>query len=129
FDLARDLVAWTPRHPEAESDVLAHGHVRIERVGLEHHRQAAFRGGQLRDVIAIDDDASGADILESGDQAKQRRLSAPRRPDEDDEGAILDIEINARDDGRTAECLADPFEPNAAHCDPSSTCRYLTAPN
>ena len=30
-------------HLEREGDVLAHRHVRVERVGLEHHGEAAMR--------------------------------------------------------------------------------------
>ena len=32
---------------EAEGEVLAHGHVRVERVGLEHHGEAAVGGADL----------------------------------------------------------------------------------
>jgi len=56
----------------------------------------------------------GADILESVYQAKQRPTFAhPDGTTKDDEGTILEYEIDARDDGRTPNGLADPFEPNA----------------
>ncbi len=38
-----DLRRRRAGHAQAEAHVLAHGHVRIERVGLEHHGDAALR--------------------------------------------------------------------------------------
>ena len=48
---------------QAESDVLAHRHVRPQRVGLKHQaRRRACHGGRLRHVVAADQDtpASGS---------------------------------------------------------------------
>ena len=42
LDLAVDLRPRQAGHLQAEGDVVAHAHMRIERVGLEHHRQAAL---------------------------------------------------------------------------------------
>ena len=47
------------------------------------------------------------DLLEPGDHAQQRRLSAARGPDEDDELAVGDIDVDAVDDFDRAEGLAD----------------------
>ena len=48
--------------------------------------------------------------LEPGDHPQQRRLPAARRPDEDEELAVLDLERDAVDGGHAAERLADVFE-------------------
>ena len=42
--------------PEREGDVLPHRHVRIERVGLEHHRDAALGRRHVGDVDPADVD-------------------------------------------------------------------------
>ena len=56
------------RHPQGKADVLADRHVRIERVGLEHHRQAALGGRDGGRVLAVD----------LGSCRRSRRPPAPR---------------------------------------------------
>ncbi len=89
-DLLVDHVLRRLRHLEREGDVVAHAHMRIERVGLEHHREAALRGPDVGRVLAVDQDLAGGDVLEAGDQAQQRGLAAAGGADEDDEFAVLD---------------------------------------
>ena len=45
-----------PGHLQAEGDVVAHGHMRIERVGLEHHGEAALGRRHVGHVDAVDHD-------------------------------------------------------------------------
>src|SRR3546814_1711192 len=52
----------------------------LERVGLEHHRDAALRRWQRGDVARADADAAARQILESRDRAQQRGLAAARGP-------------------------------------------------
>ena len=83
--------------------------MRIQRVGLEHHRQPALgRRIAVASAPSISIAVPG-DILQPGDQAQQRRLAATRRPDEDDELAILDLQIQRRDDLDVAEALRNLF--------------------
>ena len=49
-DALGDLGAGEAGVLEAEGEVLAHGHVRVEGVGLEDHGEAAVGGAGLRDV-------------------------------------------------------------------------------
>ena len=42
------------RQLERERHVLAHGHVRVQRVALEHHRDVAVRGRRVVDDLAVD---------------------------------------------------------------------------
>jgi hypothetical protein len=116
------------RHLQREGDVVAHAHVRIERVGLEHHRQPALRRADVADVEAVDQNGAGGEVLEAGDQPQQRRLAAARRPDEHGEFAVLDLEIDAVDDAHGAEALAHAFQFDAAHGRVSLDPDHLTAP-
>ena len=71
-----------------EGDVLEHRHMRIERVGLEHHGDAALDRRQVVDARAVDDDVAAGDVVEAGDHPQQGRLAATGRADEDDELAV-----------------------------------------
>ena len=56
-DAPLDLGAVEPLRREPELQVPAHRLGRIERVGLEHHREAAVLRVEVGDVAAADDDA------------------------------------------------------------------------
>jgi len=114
-DLACDHVGLAARHLQREADVGAHAHVRIERVGLEHHRQPALGRANIADILAVDENPPRGQILEPGDQPQQRRLAAARRPDEDGELAVLDVEIDVIDDVHRAERLAHRLQLDGAH--------------
>ena len=58
-------------------------------------------GGEVVDPLAVDEEIARGDVLEPGDQAQQRRLSAAGRADEDDELAVVDVEVDALDDLRS----------------------------
>ena len=92
---------------QAEAQVLLDAHMRIERVGLEHHRHAARRRQQMVAALAVDVDLAGAHLLEAGDHPQQRGLAAARRADEDRERAVVDREVDAVDDLERLEALAD----------------------
>ena len=78
------------RHLQAEGEVVAHAHMRVERVGLEDHGDAALGRIEIGDVSSLDLDLAVGDLFQPGDHAKQRRFSAARRADEDDELALVD---------------------------------------
>jgi hypothetical protein len=67
-------------HAHRKGDVLAHRHMRVERVGLEHHGQAALGGRHVGRVGAVDLDLPAGDVLQPRDQAQQRGLAAARGP-------------------------------------------------
>ena len=125
--LAVDLRARQAGHFQAERDIAADAHMRVERIGLEHHRQTALRRRHVHHIAAVDQDLPAGDVLKSGDQAQQRRLPAAGRPDENYEGAVINIQICILDDVDRPERLADSLERYLAH-DLWSLC-YLTAPN
>ena len=47
-DLLRDLVLGLAGKPQREAHVFAHRHMRVKRIGLEHHRNAALRRDRRR---------------------------------------------------------------------------------
>ena len=110
-------------HAQAEADIVAHAHMRVERVALEHHGQAALGRRLVDDVDAVDQDGAAGRVLEPGDQPEQRGLSAAGRPDEDDERAVLHDEVDALDDLHRAEGLLDALQFDLAH-----VFSYFTAP-
>src|SRR5690606_19588052 len=59
---------------------------------------------------AVDDDAPGVVLLEPVDAADQRRLARPRRPDDDDDLAPTDLQIDAPQGFEVAEALHDALE-------------------
>ena len=98
--------------------------MRIERVGLEHHRQAALGRRCFGHIDIVDEDATAGLVFQSGDETQQGGFAAARRADEDDEGAMFHREIDAGNHDSVAKRLANAFENDLAH-DGS----YFTAPN
>jgi hypothetical protein len=56
---------------QREGHVVAHRHVRVERVVLEHHRDVALLGRHVVDHAVADADLARGDLLEAGDHAQQ----------------------------------------------------------
>ena len=78
-----DFGLGTAADHEAVAHVLRNRHVREERVLLEHEADAALFGGNVRDVLAADQNARAfVRLFETGDDAQKRRLAAARRPEE-----------------------------------------------
>ena len=61
--LAVDLRLGKACRLQTETDILAHRHMRVKRVGLEDHRQSPPRWRQCSDVLAIDLDSTTAGFL------------------------------------------------------------------
>jgi hypothetical protein len=91
-------------------DVLAHGHVREERVVLEHGVHVAGVGRLRGHVGAFEQDAPFVRRLEAGDQAERRRLPGARRAEHREELAGGYVELDAVDRDDVAVRLADVFE-------------------
>ena len=67
--------------------------MRVQRVVLEDHRDVALFRLLTGDVAVADEDASAVDIFEPGEHAQGGRLSAAGGSDEDEELAVLDLEV------------------------------------
>jgi hypothetical protein len=86
------------------------GHVREERIGLEHHRDIALVGRQHRHILAADQDAAGRGVLETGKHAQRRRLAAAGGAEQGHQRAGLDRQRQVGDGGEGAEGLAHVLE-------------------
>jgi hypothetical protein len=95
------------RQPQRERDVLVDGQVRVERVVLEHHGQVAVPRGLVVDPVVADDHVAGGDVLQPHDHPQQRRLPAARRPDQDHELAVLDVDAHVVDGREAVPVLLD----------------------
>ena len=113
---------------QREAHVLAHGHVRVERIGLEHHRDAALGGGDVVHPLAADVELAAVMLFEPGDHAQKRGLAAAGGADEDDELLGLDVEIDALDDFDRAEGFANAPEFQSAHAFPPPLSAMVSCP-
>jgi hypothetical protein len=112
-DARPDLRLLGSPHLQTEPDVVRDRHVRIQRVVLEHHRHVALARLELVHRTVADRDRPAADLLEAGDHAEHRRLTAAGRADEHDELAVRDLEIE-RAHGVRVVCV-DLFDVRQGH--------------
>ena len=82
---------------EREAHVVAHGHVRVQRVVLEDHRDVAVARREVVDALAADQQVALGDLLEAGDHPQRGRLAAAGRADEDHELAVADAQVDVLD--------------------------------
>ena len=66
---AIDLAAGNLGELECESHVFAHGHVRVQRVALEDHRDASVLGCPVVDDLAADPELAVGDVFQTRDHA------------------------------------------------------------
>ena len=84
-------------HLERERHVLADGHVRVQRVVLEDHRDVALPRRQVVHDPLADPGLPAGDRLEPRHHPKRRRLAAARGADQDHELAVGDVEVERGD--------------------------------
>ena len=82
---------------QAETQVLGHAHVRIQRVALEHHRDVAILRRDLVHHAVADTQLAAADRLQARDHPQQGGLAAARRPDQHQQFAVVDLEAGVVD--------------------------------
>ena len=115
LDEAVDLGLGLLRHLQAEGDVVVDRHVRVERVGLEHHRHTPVGRFQVSHVPAADADLALGDVFEPGDGTEQRGFSAAGRADEDHELAVLDVQLDVVQDLDITVGFFDAVQPDFGH--------------
>jgi hypothetical protein len=97
------------------ADVVAHAHMGVERVVLEHHGGVALARPGMGHVAPGDGDAPRCHRLEPRKHPQRGSLSAARGPDKDEELALPDRQVDLGDDGRRPEGLGDPFHLHMRH--------------
>ena len=113
---------------QPEGEVVADGHVRIERVALEDHRDVAILGGHVVDDPLADPQLAGGDLLEPGDHPQAGRLAAARRPDQDHELAVVDLEVEVVYRKDVTVFLGDVIERDGRHSRFLLTTRAIARP-
>ena len=78
---------------QTECHVVIYRHMRIQSVVLEYHRDISVLRLNIIYSLAVDDQVTARDILETCNHSKGGRLTTARWSDEDDEFLILDIEV------------------------------------
>ena len=106
---------------QSESDVLRDGQVGEQRIVLKHQPHTALFGGDLSPVPAFGDrgaadrDAPGLQRLQTGREAQQRGLAAPRRTEQAHELARFHADAHVVDGEGLAEAMRDVGEMESAH--------------
>ena len=123
LDAPGDLLLGHAPHFQREGHVLAHGHVRIERIVLEDHGDVAPGGRHVVDQLVADQQLAAIDGLEARENPQQRRLPAAGRADEDHEFVVRDFEVELGDDGEVAVLLHQAAHRDRGHQRVSSKAR------
>src|SRR4029077_18128503 len=85
-----------------------------EGIALEHHCHVALARLTVGDVAAIEQHTPAGERLEAGKDAQRRRLAGSRGPEQCEEFARLDLEIDAVQRGDRAVPLDDAAEADAS---------------
>ena len=96
-DAAVSLLLRGARDLQRKPHVLANGHVRVQGVVLEDHRDVAFLGRQPGHVTVADPDAAPVDELQAGQHPKAGGLPAAGRAHQHQELAVLDVQVEPVD--------------------------------
>jgi hypothetical protein len=102
-----DLVLTELLLLQSEGDILLHGHVRKQRIGLEHHVDRSCVGRYPGHVRTVDEDASRARLLESREHAQQSTFAAAGTAEQTEELALVDIQRYPVDGIGRVEYLGD----------------------
>ena len=96
---------------DPERHILGDGQMRKQGIVLKHQSDAAgFRRhvpARLADGLPVKLDGAGLDPFQPGRQPKQRRLAAPRRPEQADDLPGLHGARHVIQDPRPAECVRE----------------------
>ena len=96
---------------EAVADIPGDVEMREEGIVLEHHANVAAPCRQRRDIARADEDSAALRLEIAGDEVEQRRFARPRRAEQGQELAGMDIEIRRQQRRDAAIALADRGEP------------------
>ena len=122
-DLGADLRGGSLRHLQRERDIAFDGHMREQRVALEHHPHRPPLRRPAGEVLAVQQHAAAIGEVEAGDHAQQRRLAAARGAEQGEKLAGFDADADVVDCGEIAEAAGDvlDFEQRHRVCDSSAS--------
>ena len=115
LDAAGEFSARHLAHAQAEGDVVAHRHVREQRIALKDHPEAAAGRLGVGDVLAVEQDAPAADLDEAGDHLQGGGLAAAGGAEQGDEFAALDGQGRTGHRVAVAVALAEIVESQESH--------------
>jgi len=100
---------------QRERKVVAHGHVRVEGVALEHHRDVAVARGNVVHHAVADGEPPLADRLQPRDHPQRGALAAARRPDQHHELLVRNLQVDAVDHFRLLEYFHHLLQDYSGH--------------
>ena len=92
-NFAVDLVLGDLLELKRKRHVLVHRHIGVQSIALEHHGDVAVLGRHVVDALAVDEHIARGDVLQAGDHAHRRGLTAARGANEDDELLVVNGEV------------------------------------
>ena len=92
-NFAVDLVLGDLLELECKRHVPVHRHIGVQSIALEHHGDVAVLGRHVVDALAVDEHIARGDVLQAGDHAHRRGLTAARGANEDDELLVVNGEV------------------------------------
>ena len=92
-----DFIFRCLSHFETERHVVINGHVRIQCVVLENHRDVTVFRFEVVDDLVTDLQGAAGDVFQTGDHTKCGRLTTAGRTDKDDEFLIGDLQVEVFD--------------------------------
>ena len=102
FHAALDFVLGGLAQLQAERHVVEHGHVRIQRVVLEHHRDIAILRSNVVNQLVADIQFAVGDFFQASNHAQGGGLAAAGRADQNDKFLVLDVEVEVADSRHAA---------------------------
>ena len=106
-----DVLTKDARAKTTIGQVVEGREVRIEREGLKDHRHAAALDRGRGDVRAVERDPAGVRPLEPGDRAQRRGHAGSTRPEDHEELAGRDREVDAVERHNPAVALGEAADP------------------
>ena len=110
-----DFALRKPRVLQREGHVPVDGHVRIQRITLEHHRDVPFLRIQIVHQAIPDVDLSSVRLFEPSDASEGRRLATARGAEEDDEFLVAHLQVQVLDRDGPFELFPEAPDLHARH--------------
>ncbi len=92
-NLAVNLVFGDLLELKRKRHVLVHRHVGVQSVALEHHGNVTVLGCHVVDALAVDEHVARGNVLQAGNHAHRRGLTAARGTNEDDKLLVVNSEV------------------------------------